>query len=118
MQMEIKYTYRLARWSKEAVFHIGMALTLILPNILNIYNSYVNDYQPQGRYSMPMLIPLMYFMTMGYRKLFERFGKNSRAGKVFCYAVCIAMAAFVIYCYFFLVLPSCQKKWKVFLSGK
>lgn len=117
-QMEIKYTYRLSRWSKEAVFHIGIALTLLLPNILNVYNSYVNDYQPQGRYSMPMLIPLMYFMTMGYRRLFEKYGRDSRVGKVFCYAVCIAMAAFLIYCYLFLVLPSCGIKWEKYLIGR
>ena len=67
---------------------------------------------------MPMLIPLMYFMTMGYRRLFEKYGRDSRVGKVFCYAVCIAMAAFLIYCYLFLVLPSCGIKWKKYLIGR
>lgn len=36
---------------------------LLIPNYLNAYYSYSSDFQPQGRYSMPMLIPLMYFVT-------------------------------------------------------
>ncbi len=41
------------------------------PNILNAYYSYASDYQPQGRYSLPMMIPLTYFMVMGYGNLFD-----------------------------------------------
>lgn len=107
----VKYTYRLSRWRKEGVFHIGLLITMILPNMLNIYNSYAQDYQPQGRYSMPMLIPLMYFMILGYRRLFEKWG-NKKAAKIFCYTICICMAAFLLYCYFGLVLPSCMRQWR------
>ena len=42
-----------------------MAISAIIPNMLNVWYSYSSDYQPQGRYSMPMLIPLMYFVTKG-----------------------------------------------------
>lgn len=105
--LKVDYTYTLPRWKKESVLNIGMLVTLIMPNVLNVYNSYANDYQPQGRYSMGMLIPLMYFMTLGYQRLFARFGKENRIEKVFCYAVCVGMAVFLLYCYFGLVLPAC-----------
>ena len=106
--LDVDYSYTQPRWRKEAVFNIGMLVTLILPNVLNIYNSYVNDYQPQGRYSMAMLIPLMYFMTLGYQRLFAGFGRDNKAEKVFCYAVCAGMVIFLLYCYFGLVLPACM----------
>ena len=44
-RLRVKYTYRRRSWSKEAVFHWGLVIALVLPNLLNIYNSYVNDYQ-------------------------------------------------------------------------
>ena len=30
--------------------------------------SYAYDWQPQGRYLLPMLVPLMYFLTLGFDK--------------------------------------------------
>lgn len=105
--LQVEYTYTLPRWRKEGVFQIGMLVTLIMPNVLNVYNSYVNDYQPQGRYSMGMLIPLMYFMTLGYQRIFAGDKRRQKAEKIFCYAVCAGMATFLLYCYFALVLPSC-----------
>ena len=107
--LRVDYSYKQSRWRKEAVFHLGMLVTLILPNVLNIYNSYVNDYQPQGRYSMAMLIPLMYFMTLGYQKLLGRFGKDSKAEKIFCWLICIGMISFLMYCFFGLILPVCLR---------
>lgn len=106
-KVTIVYKYSLPCWKKEAVINLGMLVALIMPNVMNIYNSYVNDYQPQGRYSMAMIIPLMYFVTQGYRKLLERFGKESRIEKIFCYSVCAAMAVFLGYCFFVLILPRC-----------
>lgn len=34
---------------------------------LTIYYAYTTDYQNQGRYLLPALIPLMYYMTKGFR---------------------------------------------------
>lgn len=48
-------------------FHLGLAIAVLLPNALNIWYSYSNDYQPQGRYSMPMLVPFMYYVVRGLR---------------------------------------------------
>ena len=50
----------------EGIFNWCMLAAMIIPNILNAYYSYASDYQPQGRYSLPMIVPLTYFMVMGY----------------------------------------------------
>ncbi|MEG0309316.1 MAG: DUF2142 domain-containing protein [Eubacterium sp.] len=42
-----------------------LILAMIIPVILSIYYSYTSDYQPQGRYVMPLLIPLIYCLTRG-----------------------------------------------------
>ena len=52
-------------WVESGFFNWAMLLAIIIPNYLNIYASYYIDYQPQGRYSIPMLLPFMYFITHG-----------------------------------------------------
>ena len=51
-------------------FHINMVLCMLIPFILSIIYSYGVDYQPQGRYLMPILIPLCYYCVRGLEKLF------------------------------------------------
>lgn len=57
---------------KNGLFLVGMLVTAVVPNVLNLIHSYTIDFEPQGRYSMPMLLPLMYFVTMGWRGIFRR----------------------------------------------
>lgn len=54
------------------IIEIIFVLNIIIPNVLNLYYSYFSDFQPQGRYSMPMLIPFMYFITLGLKEILER----------------------------------------------
>ena len=42
---------------------------IIIPVLLSLYYSYTSDFQPQGRYIMPMIIPLMYFVAVGTERL-------------------------------------------------
>lgn len=49
-------------------FHCNMILCMILPLVLSVIYSYGTDYQPQGRYLMPMLIPLCYYCIRGMQK--------------------------------------------------
>ncbi len=67
---------------KEGLFNWCMGLALVIPNVLNIYNSYTSDYQAQGRYSLPMLIPLAYFVTKGVCDLLELVIKNKKVRDV------------------------------------
>ena len=59
----------------QKLFTIVMAVAAVIPFGLSLYNSYYSDYQPQGRYLMPMLIPLMYFVTKGLSNLMKSFLK-------------------------------------------
>lgn len=49
-------------------FHLNMILCMIFPVALSVIYSYSSDYQPQGRYIMPMLIPLCYYCVRGVEK--------------------------------------------------
>lgn len=51
------------------VFYFSMALFCAITIGLGIYYSYAWEYQPQGRYILPVLIPLMYLVTLGMEKL-------------------------------------------------
>lgn len=77
------------KWLEKGFFNWFMILALIIPNVLNLYASYAIDYQPQGRYSMPMLIPLMYFTVYGITKLLDRFIKNKMANTVIKILICV-----------------------------
>lgn len=59
----------LSRQPQRLLFHLAMLLAVLIPFGLCVYYSYTSDYQPQGRYIMPMLIPFMYFITLGFDKL-------------------------------------------------
>ena len=53
----------------NAVLHVNLIFSALIPAGLAIYYSYASDYQPQGRYVMPCIIPLMYFCVLGFREL-------------------------------------------------
>lgn len=46
-------------------FHANMVMCILIPFILSITYSYSMDYQPQGRYLMPALLPLCYYCIKG-----------------------------------------------------
>lgn len=49
-------------------FHANMLLCMAVPCILSLIYSYGTDYQPQGRYLMPILLPLCYYCVRGLQK--------------------------------------------------
>lgn len=49
-----------------AAYLIGLLLCVAIPFVLSVYNSWSGDFQPQGRYLMPALVPFMILVTMGY----------------------------------------------------
>lgn len=55
--------------SQKWLVNLTMILAIIIPVILALYYSYTFDFQPQGRYYLPMVIPFMYFLTLGFEKL-------------------------------------------------
>lgn len=54
--------------NRRFFFNFCMLVACIIPIFLCVYYSYTWDYQPQGRYLMPMLPAFMYLITLGIRK--------------------------------------------------
>lgn len=50
-------------------FHGVMIFCMVMPLILTIRYAYTVDYQAQGRYIMPGLLPFMYYVSRGLEKL-------------------------------------------------
>lgn len=67
------YLFGRKRWKtlkgKEIFFHLNMLFCIAMPLALMLYYSYAVDYQPQGRYLLPALVPLMYYTVKGIEKL-------------------------------------------------
>lgn len=84
------------RRKERFFFYIGMALFCAITIGLSIYYSYTWEFQPQGRYILPVLIPFMYLATLGIRKICCLLDLiRPIVGKVFCLGVMgYVMAAF------------------------
>lgn len=52
----------------KIIFHINMWFCILMPLILSLWYSYSTDYQPQGRYVLPSLVPLMFYVVRGVEK--------------------------------------------------
>lgn len=55
--------------TKCTFFHFNMIFCAVMPLILLIQYAYTMDYQDQGRYLLPSVIPFMYYITAGFDKL-------------------------------------------------
>lgn len=65
---------------KRRFFSFNLLFCILMSLFLTIRYSYTVDYQPQGRYMMPALIPLMYFICHGLEKLpvLNRLNENQK----------------------------------------
>ena len=82
------------------LFNIIMVVVMIIPIVLSIQYSYNNDYQPQGRYLMPMIIPFMYFLVKGYQYLIEEIWKNEKVKEILFTVIITTMVLMPISIYF------------------
>ena len=51
-------------------YHANMIFCIAMPCILSLYYSFTTDFQPQGRYVLPILLPLAYYCVRGLQKGF------------------------------------------------
>lgn len=93
------------KWSDKGIFHLMMVLLIIIPAGLFMYYVYYNDNQPQGRYLMPALYPLMYFVTLGWNNLLTRIIKNEKVRSWICRIFTALLVISPIACWAFLVVP-------------
>lgn len=54
---------------KKLFFHINMIFCILMPCVLTLHYAYTMDYQDQGRYLLPALVPLMCYIIKGIEKL-------------------------------------------------
>lgn len=85
---------------EKILFNIIMVMCIIIPIVLSMYYSYFNDFQPQGRYVMPLIIPLMYFVVKGFEKIFNIFLKNRKVQNVIIGIIIALWTVAPIYIYF------------------
>lgn len=92
-------------WKTYSLLHLTMLAASLICAFLAVWYSYANDYQAQGRYFMPSLIPLMYFVILGYRRLLEKLVKSERL-KFFVYmGISILVVSTALYCFVGVFLP-------------
>lgn len=65
-------------WNRENLMRLLMIPAIVIPVILLVSYAYASDFQAQGRYLMPMLLPFMYFVTLGYENWMERVIKREK----------------------------------------
>lgn len=91
---------------KTSVFNLIMILAMLLPLFINIYYSYTSDFQPQGRYSMTALIPLMYFITSGLWIVFSKLIKSKKIINIVFTLICITVVVIAILCLTNIIIPT------------
>ena len=102
-----KTTFLQDREKKDSIpFLLTLFTGMIIPAVLALYYSYSWDFQPQGRYYLPCLIPLAMILCVGMEKFISLIKdciyrltqnkKTSEISKVFLY--------FMIYAFFFMSL--------------
>jgi len=77
-------------------FNLLMLLDMIIVSGLCVWYSYSWDYQPQGRYVLPLLIPLMYFISIGIAKLDAFLIGHIAKGKYLAMGIEILLIAFIV----------------------
>lgn len=98
-------------FSKEekgrVLLHWMFVLVSVITILISMYYSYTSDYQPQGRYCLPMVTPFMYFVVYGIQQIGMRIGKNSQmAEKVIVLGTMVVFIGITVLSYFEYFLPS------------
>lgn len=94
--------------NKKALFHWCMVVTAVVPLLLLMYYAYCSDFQAQGRYLMPGLVAIMYFISKGLEEIIERIerktGKDLK--KKATILLIILLAAGMLFTFFMVFLPN------------
>lgn len=77
------------------LLQFSLGCCIIIPVLLSLYYSYCSDFQPQGRYIMPMIVPLMYFVAVGIQRVVTLFFR-----KWFVYVMMIPLFYAVLHVFF------------------
>ena len=101
-------------WWKDKIrrlLFLTLTLSILITLVLVMFNTYYSDYQAQGRYLMPALIPLMILITDGYGTALptaahEKTALRNRRTILFAVILVLYMLLFFI-SYFKYLVPGC-----------
>lgn len=82
------------------LFNLTMLIAIFFPFLIDLYYSFFEDFQPQGRYALPALVPIIYFATLGINELVERHIKNNLIRKTIYTLLMLCCLASAIYCFY------------------
>lgn len=84
---------------EKKLFDIIMVMSIIVSILLSIYYSYCSDFQPQGRYIMPMIIPFIYFIVKGIEYTSNNLIKNNKIKNIIlaCFIVLWSVMPLLIF---------------------
>ena len=69
---------------RGGIFHVCMVICIVTPLVLYLRYCYATDYQEQGRYLLPALVPAMIYVCRGLERLGKRAVICAGAVIVFC----------------------------------
>lgn len=87
-------------------FTVCSVLSIFFTIGISAYYSYTNDYQPQGRYILPMMIPFFYFIVTGFVRILKLFHFKPMVNRILCIAGELVYLALMLYSYFFVFAPA------------
>ena len=90
---------------RYVLFHFAMLLSIALPFILTIHYAYTLDFQNQGRYILPIIVPLMIYVVRGIEKLISLKCLPKWVGTAVCAAGILLFVASSLYMVYGLSLP-------------
>lgn len=80
--------------------HANLIFCILMPCALSLYYSYTTDYQPQGRYLLPMLLPFAYYCVRGIQKAFLmaecKMPAKKRLINGFSTGICMLLGIFIV----------------------
>lgn len=103
--VKIKTISGFREWNKKGFFHLSMAAAMVTPVVLFISYAYHSDLQAQGRYILPAVYPIMYFVVCGYGKLLKKFVKREEVRKWFYRITAVLWVLGAVITFVSLILP-------------
>lgn len=85
---------------------VCLALVTVITVALSVYRSYTDDFQPQGRYCYPAVIPICFAVARGFDEALMRIKKQSYRD-VALGAVCAALSVVSVFVFNVVVIPTC-----------
>lgn len=85
------------RFKSQDLSYLGMVISSAITIFISIFYSYTSDYQSQGRYCMPIIIPLMLFIVIGVKYLLKKCNPKTERVIISCLLINYVLISFIAY---------------------